>query len=121
MEKQHIEEVLKHAYSILGFSESEATSVLNGLAKAQQLAVAAELIDDMSADEAKAFGILMQGADDERKTLLDRFVKPRLVDEGFKSRMHAVTSKVLDEHVVYLKTRGDSNQKAAIAKLLAAL
>jgi hypothetical protein len=119
MESNNIEMILKRVYGILKFSEAEAKDALNDLAGIQQVAVATELVKVLTEDEVKTLNGLAQKTDSERKTAMEQVAKAHAADEGFKKAAAAAAKKVIDEHIAYLKTRGDEAQKAEIAKILA--
>jgi hypothetical protein len=92
---------------------------LNDLAGVQQLAVSTELLKSLTENEVaslnKDFAVK---SEEERKKLIEEIAKAYVSDEDFKSRAQAAAKKVFDEHIAYLKTRGDDGQKQAIAKIL---
>ena len=119
MENKNIQENLKEVYAVLKFSEKEAQDALNDLAGIQQVAVAAELVKTLSEDEASELNAAAQKPDEEKKAVMEKIAKARANDENFKTAAQAAAKKVIDEHIAYLKTRGDDAQKAEIAKILA--
>jgi len=119
MENKNIQENLKEVYAVLKFSEKEAQDALNDLAGIQQVAVAAELVKTLSEDEASELNAAAQKSDEEKKAVMEKIAKARANDENFKTAAQAAAKKVIDEHIAYLKTRGDDAQKAEIAKILA--
>ncbi|MCU0652986.1 MAG: hypothetical protein MUD10_01895 [Candidatus Pacebacteria bacterium] len=119
MDNQQIQEVLKKVYGILKFSEQEARDSLSDLAGIQQVAVATELVKVLTEDEVKTLNDLGQKSDEEKKAAMEQIAKAHANDENFKKAAAEAAKKVLDEHVAYLRTRGDDSQKAEIAKILA--
>jgi polyribonucleotide nucleotidyltransferase len=116
---QKIQEALNKIYKILKFTEAETKDALSDLAGIQQVAVATELIKVLNADEVKTLNDLAQKTDEEKKAAMKQIAKAHENDEDFKSWAQAVAKKVIDDHIAYLKTRGDKDQKAEIAKILA--
>jgi len=119
MKGDNIKNILKRVYGILKFSEDEAKDSLSDLAGIQQVAVATELMKVLGEEEVKTLNGLAQKTDEERKAAMEQIAKAHAGDEGFKTAAQAAAKKVLDEHIAYLKTRGDEAQKAEIAKILA--
>ncbi len=115
---QQMQEVLKKVYGILKFSDKEAQNALNNLAGIQQVAVATELVKVLGEDEVKTLNDLAQKSDEEKKAAMEQIAKAHAADDGFKTAAQSAAKKVIDEHIAYLKTRGDEAQKAEIAKIL---
>jgi len=115
---QQIQEALTMVYIILKFTEAEAKDALNDLAGVQQVAVATELVKVLNEEEVKTLNGLAEKSDEDKKVAMEQIAKAHAADEDFKSRAQAAAKKVLDEHIAYLKTRGDEGQKAEIAKIL---
>jgi len=119
MQNKNVQEVLIKVYGILKFTETEAKDALNDLAGIQQVAVATEMVKVLTEDEVKTLNGLAQKTDEEKKAAMEQIAKMHAAEEGFKAAAQAAAKKVLDEHIAYLKTRGDEAQKAEIAKILA--
>ncbi len=115
---ENIQKNLKKVYSILKFTDDEADSALNDLVGIQQAAVANELLKTLTEEEAIQIGALAQKSDEEKKAAMEQIAKAHAGDDGFKAAAQAAAKKVVDEHVAYLKTRGDDSQKAEIAQIL---
>lgn len=105
-------------YRILKFSDKEAQDAINDLAAIQQVAVAAELVKALTKEEAAELSAAAQKSDEEKKAIMEKIAKAHAGDENFKNAAQAAAKKVIDEHIAYLKTRGDEAQKAEIAKIL---
>jgi len=105
-------------YRILKFSDKEAQDAINDLAAIQQVAVAAELVKALTKEEAAELSAAAQKSDEEKKAIMEKIAKAHAGDENFKNAARAAAKKVIDEHIAYLKTRGDEAQKAEIAKIL---
>jgi len=118
MENKNIQKSLKEVYVILKFSDKEAQDALNDLAAIQQVAVAAELVKTLTEEEAAELNAAAEKSDEEKKAVMEKIAKARAGDENFKNAAQAAAKKVIDEHIAYLKTRGDEAQKAEIAKIL---
>lgn len=114
-----IQSALARVYEILEFTPDGATNALNDLAGIQQVAVATELVKVLTEDEVKTLNGLAQKSDEEKKAAMEQIAKAHAADENFKAASLSAAKKVLDEHIAYLKTRGDDAQKAEIAKILA--
>ena len=114
-----IHNALTLVYEILKFSPDEIKNALNDLAGIQQVAVATELVKVLGEDEVKTLNDLAQKTDEEKKAAMEQIAKAHANDETFKTAAQVAAKKVLDEHITYLKTRGDESQKAEIAKILA--
>lgn len=119
MINKNIQDALTRAYSILKFTEAETVDALGDLAGIQQVAVATELVRVLNEDEIKTLNGLTEKSEAKRKEAMEQIAKSRATDPDFKSNAQAAAKKVLDEHIVFLKTRGDDNQKQAINKILA--
>jgi hypothetical protein len=119
MKIENIQKNFKKVYAILRFTDKEADDALNGLAGVQQAAIANELLKTLNREEADQIGAISQKSDEEKKAAMEQIAKAHAGDEGFKVAAQAAAKKVLDEHIAYLKTRGDEGQKAEIAKILA--
>jgi hypothetical protein len=72
----------------------------------------------LNEEEVKTLNGLAEKSDEDKKVAMEQIAKAHAADEDFKSRAQAAAKKVLDEHIAYLKTRGDEGQKAEIAKIL---
>jgi hypothetical protein len=116
---QKNENFLIRIYKALGFAPDEIKELGNSLAGAQQLAVSTELLRSFTDEEKRAINESAQKSDEEKKAVVDRIAKAHITDDDFKSRAQDEVKKVLDEHIAYLKTCGDTAQKAEIAKILA--
>ncbi|MCU0653461.1 MAG: hypothetical protein MUD10_04340 [Candidatus Pacebacteria bacterium] len=121
MAMENIQKSLKKVYSVLKFTDEEAESALGDLAALQQAAVANELLKTLTQEEADQIGAMDQKTDEERKAVMEQIAKTHAADKNFKQAAQAVAKQVLDEHIAYLKTRGDEGQKVEIAKILAGL
>lgn len=115
---QKITNSLTRVYEILEFTPDEIKDAISDLGKAQQLAVAAELLKSLTANEAKAISDAAQKTDEEKRALMERIAKTRAADEDFKSRAQEAAKKVLDEHIAHLKSGGDGEQKETIVRIL---
>jgi hypothetical protein len=116
---QNTQSVLSRVYGILKFTADEAKDALGDLAGVQQVAVATELMKVLGENEVKTLNGLAEKSDEEKKAIMEQIAKSRAGDESFKTAAQAAAKKVLDDHIAYLKTRGDDNQKQAINKILA--
>ena len=116
---QNTQSILNKIYSILKFSDKEARGALNDLANIQQVAAATELFKVLTKEEIETLNGLAQKSSEERNAEMEKLVKNHVVDNNLQSSMQAAAKKAIDEHIAYLKTRGDDNQKKEIAKLLA--
>ena len=114
-----IRDVAARAYEILKFTPEDIKDALDDLAGIQQVAVATELVKVLTADEIKTLNEAAKKSEEEKNAAMEQIIKTHAADEGFKTRAQAAAKKVLGEHIAYLKTRGDDNQKEAIAKILA--
>jgi hypothetical protein len=115
-----IKNVLVRVYEALKFTPDEINGALNDLAGIQQLAMATELLKSLTETEVaelnKDFAVKREL---ERKVMIERIAKTHASEDDFKARVQSAAKKVLNEHIAYLKTRGDGAQKEAIAKILA--
>lgn len=121
MEKQSLQDSLKQVYAILKFTEEEANRALKDLASIQEIEVATELVKSFSPEEVKTINGLAAAAEEEKKAVMEKIAQAHAAEEDFRARAAAAAKKVLYEHIIYLKTRGDESQKAEIAKILAEL
>jgi len=121
MEKQQMQAALVQVYKILKFTDEEIKNALNDLASIQQVVLATEMIKSFTPEEVKTVNDLAQASDEEKKAAMEKIAQAHVGDADFKTRAQAATKKVLYEHVIYLKTRGDESQKAEIAKILAGI
>jgi hypothetical protein len=119
MENQQTQEFFKKIYAILKFSDDEIKNAMIDLSGVQQVAVATELVKVLTEDEVKILNELAQKSDEEKRAAMEQIAKAHASDEAFKTAAAVAAKKVIDEHVAYLKTRGDEAQKAEIAKILA--
>jgi len=117
--KSNPKEPLIRAYQILKFTPEEITEALGDLAGLQQLAAATELLKDLTEEEAKDLTTRFAALpEDEKKKEIEAIAQKRMANGDFKAKAQAAVGKVLADHVVYLKTRGDDTQKAQIAQEL---
>jgi|GEM_PF-963365 hypothetical protein len=117
---KEIQRVLTRVYETLKFVSKETKSALNDLAAVQQLAVSTELLKSLTEAEVTVLNNeLTTKTDEEKKTLIERIAKAHATDEDFRARAQVAARKVLNDHITYLKTRGDDVQKTEIAKILA--
>ncbi|MFA6376924.1 MAG: hypothetical protein WCX69_06010 [Candidatus Paceibacterota bacterium] len=117
---KEIQRVLTRVYETLKFVSEETKNALNDLAAVQQLAVSAELLKSLTETEVATLNSeLAAKSDEEKKALIEGIAKAHAADDDFKARAQVAAKKVLDDHIAYLKTRGDDAQKAEIAKILA--
>ena len=120
--QSNLKESLAKAYQILKFTPEEITEALGDLAGLQQLAVAAELLKDLSEEETKDLNTRFAAMpEDEKKKEIAAIAQKRQGSDEFKAKAKAAAEKVLADHVAYLKTRGDDAQKAQIAQALAGI
>ncbi|HOI96993.1 MAG TPA: hypothetical protein PLA19_00645 [Candidatus Pacearchaeota archaeon] len=101
------------------FTFDDIDATLKELAKIQQIAVSTAFLGVLTPEEIKAINDAAQKSSEEKKAIMEQIAKAHAGDENFKVRMQAEMKKVNDEHIAYLKTRGDDSQKAEIAKILA--
>lgn len=114
-----IQKPLMSIYETLRFSPNESSEALNDLASLQQLAVSTELLKSLTeAEVAELNKDFATKSKDQRKRMIEEIVKSHTADKDFAVRAQAAAKKVLDNHIAYLKTRGDDAQKQAIAKIL---
>ena len=119
MDNKKIKDALGRVYGILKFSPEEIKKTVNNIAGLQQLAVAAAVAGDLSENEKAALGKdFMAKSADEKIEIIDQIFQARGDNKDFLAKAQAAAKKVIDEHVAYLKTRGDDAQKAEIAKIL---
>jgi len=86
------------------------------------MAVTTELIKSLTEAEVAALNNDLAAKSVEGKqAMIEEIAKAHASDEDFKTRAQAAIKKVLDDHIAFLKTRGDDAQKAQIAKTLAAI
>lgn len=116
---QNISDALSRVYQVLKFSPETIKTTLGELGATQQIAIFTELVDVLTEKEAADLAAAAEKSDEEKKGVMEKIAKARVNDEGFKSAARAAAKKVIDEHIAYLKTRGDEVQKAEIAKILA--
>ena len=114
-----IKDCLARIYEILEFTSDEIDATLKELAKIQQIAVSTVFLEVLTPEEIKAINGAAQKSSEEKKAIMEQIAKAHAGDENFKVRMQAEMKKVNDEHIAYLKTRGDDAQKAEIAKIMA--
>jgi len=115
-----IQGALTRVYETLKFTPDEAKGALNDLAGLQQLAVATELLKSLTEGEvAELNKDFAAKSEDERKAMIEEIAKAHGADIEFVAAAQAAAKKVLDDHIAYLKTRGDDSQKETIGKLLA--
>ena len=119
-DRETIQNTLTRVYGILKFTPDEAKRALNDLAGVQQLAVSAELLKSLTeAEVADLNNDFASKSEQERKATMEQIAKAHATDDDFKARAKTAAKKVLDEHIAYLKTRGDDGQKEAIGRILA--
>lgn len=114
-----VKDCLVRVYKILEFTSDDIDATLKELAKIQQIAVSTAFLGVLTPEEIKAINGAAQKSSEEKKAIMEQIAKAHAGDENFKVRMQAEMKKVNDEHIAYLKTRGDDSQKAEIAKILA--
>jgi hypothetical protein len=119
-DQKAIQNALTRVYEVLKFTADEAKGALNDLAGVQQLTVSTELLKSLTAAEvAELNKDFVTKSEEERKTMIEQIGKAHGADVEFMARAQAAAKKVLDDHIAYLKTRGDDGQKEAIGKILA--
>lgn len=116
---ENIRKSLKKAYSILKFTDEEADNALNDLMEIQQVAVANELLKTLTKEEADRIEAMEQETDENKRIFMESIAKAHAGNKEFKEAAQAVVKKVINDHVTYLKTRGDDFQKSQIAAILA--
>jgi tRNA 2-selenouridine synthase SelU len=115
-----IQDVLTRVYGLLKFTPDEVKGSINDLASIQQVAISTELIKDLTESEVADLNKDFESKSEaERKAAIEVVAKKRSANPEFLARVQAAAKKVLDEHIAYLKTRGDDGQKQEIAKILA--
>lgn len=115
-----IQGALTRVYETLKFTPDEAKGALNDLAGLQQLAVSTELLKSLTESEVASLNKdFAAKTEDERKAMVEQIAKAHGTDKNFMAAAQAAAKKVLDDHIAYLKTRGDDVQKEAIGKILA--
>jgi copper oxidase (laccase) domain-containing protein len=118
VDMQKNNDLLNRVYEILKLTPEEIKAAIGELAKAQQAAVSAELLKSMTEEEAGLIAGLGQKTGGEQAAAMEKIAKNHLADENFKNRAIAAAKSVINEHIAYLKTRGDDHQKEQIAKIL---
>jgi hypothetical protein len=114
-----IQNALSRVYEVLKFKPDEVKTALNDLTGIQQMAVFNELLKDLDENEVATLNNdFSQKTDSEKNQMLEDLVKARQNDQEFKARVQAAAKKVLDDHITYLKSRGDDTQKQAISQIL---
>ena len=114
-----IQELLTKVYGILKFAPDEIRGALNDLAGIQQIAVFNELLKSLTEGEVAQLKADFEAkSEDEKKTIIEGIAKAHSADPGFVAGVQAAAKRVLDEHVAYLKTRGDDGQKRQISQIL---
>ena len=116
---QQIQDMLRHIYSILEFTPDGVKNTFNDLAAMQQMAVSTELVKVLTEDEVKTLNEAAQKSDHEKKIIIEQLTRAHSGDQEFVTRSEVAARKVLDDHIAYLRTRGDDAQKAEISKILA--
>jgi hypothetical protein len=120
MDNKKIKNALERVYGVLKFSPTETKETVNNIAELQQLAVAAELIGNLTESEKMSLGNdFMIKSEDEKIKIISQIFQGHGSNEDFLARAQAAAKKVLDDHIAYLKTRGDEAQKAEVAKIMA--
>jgi hypothetical protein len=118
---QKINDTLVRVYEALKFTSEEVKGALNDLVGIQQIAVATELLKSLTESEVKTLNDLASKSDEEKKKTMEQIAQAHKDDKDFAGRARAAAKKVLDDHIAYLKTRGDEGQKEEIGKILAAI
>lgn len=116
-----ISDSLTKVYQILKFTPEEIKNALADLAGIQQIAVATELLKSLTEAEVSEINAVAQKSEEEKKAAMEKVAMAHKDDADFAARAKASAKRVVDEHVVYLKTRGDEGQKAQIAQVLAGM
>lgn len=116
---QKIKDSLMRIYKILELEPEDAASIINDLAKAQQLAVATELMGDLNKNDAIIIKESEQKTGKELDVAIESIAKNHINDQELKNRAQAAIYNVLNEHAAYLKSCGDNRQKEEIKKILA--
>ena len=114
-----IQDILSQTYKILKLNDAEIKSSLNNISILQQLAISTELLKSFTEKEIDIVSNLKGGTDADKKTAANLIAKEHAGDQDFAGRAQDAVKKVLDNHIAYLKTRGDDQQKAEISKVLA--
>jgi len=111
---------LTRSYEILKMTPQEIKNALSDLTGIQQLAVSTELIRSLTEAEVAALNNDLAAKSVEGKqAMIEEIAKAHAADNDFKARAQAAIKKTLDDHIAYIKTRGDDTQKAEVAKILA--
>lgn len=120
-DNQKIKESLIGIYQLLKFTPSEINETFQGITQVQQVAASSELLKSLNEDEIKIMTESVEKSDEEKQGIMEQIAKNHLNDVDLKSRTQAAITGVLEEHIAYLKTRGDDRQKEEISKILAGI
>ena len=117
MDNEKTKDSLLKIYQALNLTPKESQKNIEELAGVQQVAVLNELLKDLGASEIEAINKdSAAGANDE---LYKKIIETHKNDPAFMAKAQAAAKRILDQHIAYLKTRGDDAQKAKIAEILA--
>ena len=115
-----VQSALTRVYETLKLTLDGIKGSLNDLAGVQRLAVFTELLKSLTEAEVATLNTeLSTKTDEEKKSLIESIARAHAADADFKARAQAAAKAVLDDHIAYLKTRGDETQKEVITKILA--
>jgi len=116
--KQMISDVLLRAYETLKFSPEEAKNALNDLAGLQQMAIMTELMKDLTKEEVAGLNKNFPSkSDEDKKKEVEYLFKNRYSEEEFKNKIETTIKKVLDDHLAYLKSRGNEQVDQILAEI----
>jgi hypothetical protein len=121
MDNNKINDSLVSIYQTLKFTAKEIEEALDGLAKVQQMAISTELLKSLTKEEITLVNGSLQKTEAEKSVLIEQIAKDHVTDQDFRDRAEIAVRRELNEHLAYLKTRGDENQRSAIAAIAAGI
>ena len=121
MDQQKINIALVQIYKVLQLTPEEIEKTFEDLAGIQQVAASTEILRVLDQNEVNELNGLEQIAGQERAAVLQKIIEKHKNDPGLSARIQASAANVLDEHIAFLQTRGNDEQKARIEQILAGL
>lgn len=119
MDQQKLNLALIQIYKTLGFTDQEIEKTFEDLTGIQQVATSNELLRILDKNEIESLNGLEQNSGPEMAAVLSRIVEKHQDNPEFSEKLQAAAKRVLDDHIAYLKSRGDDSQKSRIAQILA--
>jgi len=115
-----VKEVFERAYRVLKFTPEEIQQTFDSLADLEQLLLMNVLLKSLNKEEIVSLNKNFADAtEDGKKKIIEEIIDARKHDKNFMDQICTVAAKTANDHIIFLKGRGDDAQKQEVAKVMA--